>query len=246
MIQLDEAKCSCYGLCVQRKALHPVTDIPIIISCEDRKIPDGQAYVDIDSPFRPVRIFTAAEWGKKDILRSLKPRDVRFLGDCWLLRRAYNSKDQLAVQPSWERLYPFLIGRELWDEGKFDSLPEQQRMANIVGRSLAVQERQGIISWLPVVVSQALRDVRLVLWWFEKVEKFMPAIFCPDLKTAIFVKGLLGEIRCCPRCEKLFVPRNSNVDYCSPAHRDAHRVARWRAQIAMKRMAAKKKKRRKE
>lgn len=259
MIHLDEANSSCYGLGVQRKALQPVTNIPVLIPCEDGKTTDGKAWFDLDEDhlfahlhgrddsLRPLRIVRADEL--KNLRTSLSSGEARFLADCLALKHAHNSKDQLALQGPYERLFPFLVGKELWEwAGKVDAdsgfpADEQRRMQETFGRVLDRQDRSWTIPILLPIVGHALRDVRLVLWWFQNV--FTPAIFCPDLKTAIFVKGLLGEIRCCPRCEKLFVPRNSNVDYCSPAHRDAHRVARWRAQRETKRITAKKKNRRK-
>jgi len=96
----------------------------------------------------------------------------------------------------------------------------------------------------PVLVTSRLKDVRLVLWWTEprgrvalapgwakhkgKIKTLTPALFCPDLPTALFLKAYLGEVRCCPYCGGLFVPRASNIMYCTTAHRDAHRMNRYR------------------
>ena len=257
MIRLDEPERISYDKLVQTSSSHSVTTIPIIIPCEKGKTPDGRAnfadtFVDEENPsgrntrrviFWSVRIVKDDDL--KNLRRSLSASEALFLADCLVLKKAYNSKDRLALQRPYERLFPFLVGKEHWDKNKFDEIPEKRRLAEIFALTMVDQGRQGIVNCLPKLVSKALDDVRLVLWWFQKGgEVLTPAIFCPDLKTAIFVKGLLEEIRCCPRCEKLFIPKNSKVEYCSPAHRDAHRMARWRQQKETKR-ATKKKKRRK-
>ena len=62
----------------------------------------------------------------------------------------------------------------------------------------------------------------------------MPAIYCTDLDSAFYVHTFLiaptGSIgyRMCPHCGEQFLQERSNQDYCIPAHREAHRVARWR------------------
>jgi hypothetical protein len=83
--------------------------------------------------------------------------------------------------------------------------------------------------FLPQLVARVIEDVRLVLWYSRQAHAFIPAISCPNLKTAIFLKMLFGEIRSCPQCRRPFVPVNSNQDYCSLQHQAAYRVARWRA-----------------
>jgi len=61
----------------------------------------------------------------------------------------------------------------------------------------------------------------------------MPALYCPDWKTAAFVVTFLGRVRVCanPKCNAVFVPSTDKEHYCIPAHGVAYRVARsrWRA-----------------
>ena len=80
-------------------------------------------------------------------------------------------------------------------------------------------------------------NARIALWYVNG--SFRPAIYCADKKTALYIHtffiapaGGLG-FRICPyvNCEKReFFQDRPNQDYCCPAHRDAHRVARWREQ----------------
>ncbi len=86
---------------------------------------------------------------------------------------------------------------------------------------------------LSYAVSEGLGiSSQLVLWWTGV--RFTPAIWCYDMKTAFYVRALLSAVggkglRICPHCSKPFVQKRPDQDYCSIAHREAHRVARWRA-----------------
>jgi len=80
---------------------------------------------------------------------------------------------------------------------------------------------------LSYLVSGALRDSHLVLWWSGQV--FKTAILCPNMKAAFYARALLGAIRICPHCTETFFPQRADQNYCSVPHREAHRVARWRA-----------------
>jgi hypothetical protein len=71
--------------------------------------------------------------------------------------------------------------------------------------------------------------VQLILWRSGK--RLTPAVYCPDLETAAYAAALFSSRwKVCPysSCLKWFVPNKAKQDYCCPAHREAHRVARWR------------------
>lgn len=84
-------------------------------------------------------------------------------------------------------------------------------------------------------VSQAvgsLFQAEIVLWWMDGA--FRPAIYCPDTMTALYIHtfflaplGGLG-FRICPYDGEQFFQDRPNQEYCCPAHREAHRVARFR------------------
>lgn len=224
MIALDMSKPTRYGFFVQRVTLQPVTEVPLIVPCKDGEPHDGHANFNHNEIAMKIRIVKDDEL--KDLKKALSPSEANFLADCLALKHAYNAKDPVALERPYNRLWPHLVS----------GIPGLDDSAAVLTKIFSSTP-----NWVPVclpqLVSNKLCDVRLVLWWFgfDKEEmfergKFTPAFFCPDLKTALFFKGLLGQIRICPRCEKVFVPRKGNIDYCSPAHRDAHRVARWRAQ----------------
>ena len=79
---------------------------------------------------------------------------------------------------------------------------------------------------------------QIVLWWVNG--NFVPAIYCSGMnpshamKIALYVHTFLiapnGEIgfRICPYDGEQFFQKQPNDEYCCPAHREAHRVKRWR------------------
>jgi hypothetical protein len=73
---------------------------------------------------------------------------------------------------------------------------------------------------------------QIVLWWVDGTLR--PAIYCPDPTTALYIHtfflaptGALG-FRICPYDGEQFFQDRPNQEYCCPAHREAHRVARFR------------------
>jgi hypothetical protein len=77
------------------------------------------------------------------------------------------------------------------------------------------------------LMNKLVQNARLILWRREK-GLLMPALYCPDLKTAAFVMAVMDRIRVCPKCNGVFTPKASNVEYCNPAHGGAYRTARSR------------------
>ena len=228
---------------MQRSRYKPLHDIPVVIPCEGQHS-DGLMNFDASNMLHGLRIVQVEEL--RNIRNSLTPDEAQFLADVLKLRSAANNDDQLALEGPYERLWPFITGQANWPSSvKVSQIDSEFHLAwsDAATRKAFAKGASGDRHWidvfLPQLVTNALRDVRLVLWWYRKARTFTPAISCPDLKTALFFKGLLGEIRVCPKCEKLFRPKNPNIDYCSPAHREAHRIARWRAQKEAQRIAAK-------
>jgi hypothetical protein len=82
-------------------------------------------------------------------------------------------------------------------------------------------------------VTRTLFDrVRLVLWWDG--QRFLPALYCEDRTTALYIRVLLKAAKgrglaTCLKCGEWFVQDRANQNYCSIAHREAHRVKRWRS-----------------
>src|SRR5262249_44351545 len=89
-------------------------------------------------------------------------------------------------------------------------------------------------------ISYALAGARLVCWQHWKLAtaetdkrprylKRAMGIYCPDYKTAVSAKMILGSVRICFRCHRPFIAERPKHNCCSGEGRDAHRLARWRA-----------------
>jgi len=94
----------------------------------------------------------------------------------------------------------------------------------------SVQEPHRVLCW--EVTRTLFMRIRLVLWWDGN--RFLPAIYCEDRTVALYIRVLLrasrGEgIATCLKCGEWFLQGRANQDYCTIAHREAHRVARWRS-----------------
>jgi hypothetical protein len=235
---------------MQRDILQSVTVLPILVPCKEGEAGDGNANFDRDHILQKIRPVTDEELAATS--KNLRPHEQQFLRDCLALRRAYEKKDQLALAGPFERLWPYLIGKELRPQippraplaVREKLLLDTTWMAKASFSSPRGSER-AVEVYYPQLVTQEIEPARLVLWWASRWQRFTPAIFCalpckerkrharlrPDLKTALFLMGLLGHIRICPlpTCEKLFVPRQANIEYCSLAHQSTHRMQRFRA-----------------
>ncbi|MBZ5667548.1 MAG: hypothetical protein LAO30_23495 [Acidobacteriia bacterium] len=86
------------------------------------------------------------------------------------------------------------------------------------------------------LIANMFERARLVMLFSEKDGRFLPALYCPDWKTAAFVVTFTGRVRVCanPKCNAPFIPSTDKEHYCTPAHGVAYRVARsrWRAKQA--------------
>lgn len=127
-----------------------------------------------------------------------------------------------------------------WRVGRFGfaqalGLPLEETakyMAGVRSGPKALENPTRLFSY---VVSEAVGtflEIDVVLWWINGV--FQPAIYCQDSKTALYLHtffiapvGGLG-FRICPYDGEQFFQDRPNQEYCCPAHREAHRVARFR------------------
>lgn len=82
------------------------------------------------------------------------------------------------------------------------------------------------------VMTEELDSARIVLWWTGS--SFTPAVWCEDLRTAVYVLSLPvfaggRALAICPRCQEMFIQSRPDQTYDNVRCREAHRVARWRA-----------------
>lgn len=170
------------------------------------------------------------------------------------LRGALESRDQLALSTAKERMKEFYRLRQAekpkitdFDEDDYErflgeiiadrvGLPPEEAGKYISGKRPGPSAEANPQRWFSYEVSQAvgfpLENAQVVLWWING--EFRPAIYCPDAKTALYIHtfflapvGGLG-FRICPYDGEQFFQERPNQEYCCPAHREAHRVARFR------------------
>lgn len=198
---------------------------------------------------QPVRPFTLDD--AKQMPRKMKGTAGKHLYALLMLRDAMEAQDNLMLREAKKRLeevdqmreaqYGFKPSAEDAERQKFG-----EAMARLVGLSAddslrhfeglrpgprAQEDAHKLLSY-EVSRSLASWSLHLVLWWNRG--QFRPAIYCADLDSAYYVHTFLiaptGSIgyRVCPHCGDQFFQDRTNQDYCRPAHREAHRVARWR------------------
>ena len=155
--------------------------------------------------------------------------------------------DTIALENAFRRLLKWYELRQ--GESQLDSYTDEaaQGFARLIG--LPPQEalkhlqflRPGprasedpgwLLSYEVSTVLSGLQGAQFVLWWTNQT--FTPALWCPTMKVAFYARALLGGIRICPHCGELFFQDRPDQNYCSVAHREAHRVARWRLQQKQK------------
>jgi|GEM_PF-1763953 len=184
----------------------------------------------------PVRPVTPKDL--KSAATNLKGVDGKQFNALLALRRALEARDDLALADATERLEQVyqLRERELARHRKSPESEETRRFLAELIESLrpGPKAKRNPARLLSLEVSRTvgLLNAQIVLWWAE--ERFIPAIFCLDVTTALYLHTFfiapIGEIgfRICPHCHNQFFQDRPNQDYCCPAHREAHRVARFR------------------
>jgi hypothetical protein len=97
-----------------------------------------------------------------------------------------------------------------------------------------------VAAWFyPAFFNRELKRSRVVLW-LTKQNQFVPAIFCPDMKTAMFAFAAFGRIVACPNCGELFAPDSDRLDksrsekYCTVACGSAYRQRTYRTRLKVK------------
>jgi uncharacterized C2H2 Zn-finger protein len=179
--------------------------LPVLIPCEKGRPCDGVAnfYRISQAPAPKVRLLRNADIERDAIDQVLSRRDRELLEVTMALKQARERNESLFPEALCKKLMVQLG----WPKGT-----------------------DARIAWpnvhVPRLASDAMKDARLVLW--QKSGKFLPAIYCPSLRAAVFVRAFMSLQRC-PHCGLIFVPHKNNVVYCCAKHGHSHRVARMRA-----------------
>jgi len=235
---------------MQRGRSNTVTELPVLIPCGAKQQQGLASFLgESGDKYQPVRSLTDADLetgSKTSPLRAMSVLDREFFVALVALLVGLGKQDRLAVSRARERLIDAIArnrGVELdpdFVELVASDLGVGHQRAEKIALDLSTLGPRSSADekWLlSTQVSQALDSVRLVLWWSGT--EFRPALYCPDLKGALYTFVLMKTVAgrgfgICPFCGVFFVQTRSDQNYCSIAHREAHRVARWRAAKAKK------------
>lgn len=227
---------------MQRGLYNTVTDIPILIPCP---YAERDGMVNLSEPnatlqitlacLHPVRVLRDVDLDKnsqksRKFWGTLPPPDQERLLTLIALRQAWEGNDRLSVekrQQAYLRIMPELLSA-------MPKMPDSKRRDFHAVMARVFSQREKSPNVLERILTHHLRKARLILWRAEKEKRLLPAIYCPDNATALYVRALVGIARgnallVCAHCGNPFLQQRSDQDYCSIRCREAHRVARWRA-----------------
>jgi hypothetical protein len=227
-------------LLLMKRGTYDTVTLPVLIPCVFYKQEGVATFLPVKKGGipKPVRAFTHADLDRKSkesSLRTMTDPEWGVFNAIWRLMQGLKDKDKFAISQAHAKLLGGTSERE-------------QTVEEMFARAFTDKEPEGMLS---LQLSQALDSVRLVLW--QSGHGLQPALYCPDPKSALYTFVLTSlfadkkRLSLCPFCGEFLVPRRPDQTYCSIAHREAHRVARWRAakRAAKGSKAKKKTKRRK-
>lgn len=233
---------------MQRFRNNTVTAIPILIPCS-RDEQQGEAT--FDQFTGAVREVTGEDFSTKTgrhrkFLDSMREDERQHFAAVVRLLKAIERHDRTAADKARNKLSELREATAPHEQGESKEVGEE------LGRLLAPYWRmrpdQGKEAleifegrrWPPHIAKDEARvlsfeisrtlasGVDLVFWWTG--ERFTPALFCHNPKVAPYVYILTRKgWNVCPHCGTFFEQQRRDQDYCCIAHREAHRVARWRA-----------------
>lgn len=198
-----------------------------------------------------VRVVTFDEL--KKVARRLKGATAAHFSALLALKGALEANDELQLGAARERLAHAYRMRESENPLDVSEDPELDRkFGEVLAQRSGMSPKEAIRHFeglqpgpkamenphrlFSYEVSQRVgfHSTQIVLWWIDG--KFRPAIHCEDSTAALYIHtffiaptGGIGY-RICPKCTDQFLQDRPNQDYCCPAHREAHRIARFRAQ----------------
>jgi hypothetical protein len=241
----------------------------LLIQAVPPETPMGEATFGIEigpaTPVRPVTLKEVIATGRK-----MRGWDGKEFSALLALRGALEACDELALAKAKERLQDVYRLKERDHASRQSPQIDESRrkfgelMASAIGLppEESLKHYEGLrpgpraMKNPSLLLSQEVSRIvavwaQVALWWVNG--KFVPAIYCsglsPDfsMKIALYIHTFFiapnGEIgfRICPYCTEQFWQEQSNQDYCRPAHREAHRVARWRNEKKLKAHEARRK-----
>ena len=181
--------------------------------------------------------------------RKLKGSDAKRFDALMALRDAMQQKDDIAMDRAKDRMEKVYAMAEKEQAPLFNSQKERMEFAEALAPEIGLPPEESLAHWMgmrpgpkakddPVrllcyeVSQRVSRSSELVLWVYRNAVR--PAIYCENIETALYVHTFfLAAVegvgfRICPYDGEVFFQDRPNQNYCTPAHREAHRVARFR------------------
>jgi hypothetical protein len=219
----------------------------LIPTSPDKAMGEATFQMELGPPV-PVRAVTLQEL--KSAARKMKEVEGDYFLALLTLRGALEARDELLMAKAKERLEKVYRSREakraLTESPEDDEsqrqfgevlatligLPPDESEKHFAGLRPGPRAKADPSRLLSYEVSQRVANSKIVLWWMDG--EFRPAIYCEDIESALYIHtffiaptGGLG-FRICPYDGEQFFQDRPNQEYCLPAHREAHRVARFR------------------
>jgi hypothetical protein len=238
---------------MQRLRNNTVTEgIPVLVSCRPTEQNGVATFLPELAAPGPVRVITDVELRSKrgliEALSTMKDYEREQFRAVGSLLSALQTQDISGFALARQRVANAFALKHATDS-KLGFVPAREDDLEFGGLLIRVfglrpgQEREAIQRWngyrlgpraeadhgwlLSQLMSEGLESVRLVLWWSGNGVR--PAIYCPDLKAAVYTFLLTKKWGVCLHCGDFFIQKRPDQNYCMIAHREAHRVARWRA-----------------
>jgi hypothetical protein len=182
-------------------------DIPILFSAQTGQVSFGaeNPFFSAEIPFvRGVKEFTAAYmnlWTRqhKTKEQGISDQDRRKLRALRLLQYVHSSGSAEAARELGDAL-EVLGGAGVVERLGLSNVPKVELAAN----------------WYAGSFNFEMKKARIVMWQRNKNETPIPAVWCPDIRTAAFVFAAFRGITVCPGCRQLFAPNPQHpAKYCS-------------------------------
>jgi hypothetical protein len=217
------------------------TEIPVLVPDENGR--DGYAhFFSRGTPGYPktVRKVTTTEIKKR--LKTIVDRsEIKLFHGLIQLNRALEARDELQVREAYEKIWPWL---KSVSHVPAPGWTDKDAMTFFSKNVSVTADRYQIALHYSELVTTTFENARLVMWYSDKNESFVPAIYCPDWRCAAFVGAFLGNLLICPNDNKLFVPKDDGKNaYCTLKCQNAYRQKRFRFREGLRKAKQEKSKR---
>jgi hypothetical protein len=218
---------------MSRYSLHTVTSpLPVLVNLGDEEwVKDadgGRAHFLAGEHSHAFLRLVRSTDVKERLQKIFAPKEISLFLGAIQLRQALDARDEWALQNASQKVRPWLPD--------FAEIPTRVLEIDAKRKTASLKitginhRYSGFLNYSRLIADMFAK-ARLVMWFSEKDGRFLPALYCPDWKTAACVVTFMGRIRVCPKCSSVFIPSDDKVEYCKPEHGVAYRTARsrWRA-----------------